>query len=137
MARDASGAWTITSANARGQASVLVSDDTNSGIVTTWDWVDIVLETYSVDACDQYSAGSVAAFDNMVLRSSEGQLITPSAANWSFSPYINGAYLSPAESKEFTACCNGKFEVAWPSATMRQNGVVLGRLQQASLPSAA
>lgn len=119
MHRDVSGVWTITSSNAAGQASILKSDDTNSGIVTSWDWLDIVLETYSVDACDQYSQGAVMAFNQLTLKTSDGQSLAPS--DWTYQPYINGQYLEPQEAKEFTACCNGKFAVNWPSATMTQN----------------
>jgi len=119
MVRDPSGIWTITSTNAAGDSSVLQSHDTNSGIVTHWNWLDIVLETYNVDACSQYSAGSVMAFNHMAVLTLDGQSLTPT--NWTYQPYINGAYLPPAEASQFTACCNGKFEVAWPMASMAQN----------------
>jgi hypothetical protein len=121
MARDASGVWTVTSRNAAGAESVLQSDDRNSGLVTSWDWVDVVLETYRVDSCAQYSAGRAMTFDNMALVTSDGQSLAPPASSFSFSPYINGKYLSPEESEEFTACCHGQFQVDWPAATMAQN----------------
>jgi hypothetical protein len=45
MRRTADGAWLINSTNSSGASSVLISDDTNSGIVRTWNWVDLTLET--------------------------------------------------------------------------------------------
>ena len=120
MVRDAaSGVWTISSTNAAGASSVLISDDTNSGLVRTWDWVDIVLETYRVERCDQYSAGKIMSFESLELGTSDGRLLTPT--NWSFAPYIDGKYLSPQESAQFQGCCNGKFAIEWPAATMTQN----------------
>jgi hypothetical protein len=38
-------------------------------------------------------------------------------------PYINGVYLTdPAVAAAFSACCEGKFTLGWPHATMEQNG---------------
>ena len=120
MVRDAaSGVWTITSTNAQGDSSVLQSDDTNSGIVKSWNWVDIVLETYNVDDCAQYSAGGAMKFSSLDLQTSDGASITPT--NWDIVPYVNGNYLSPAEAAQFTACCNGEFNLTWPAAYMEQN----------------
>lgn len=119
MAKDPkSGVYTVTSANEHGESSVLISDDTNSGLVRTWNWVDIVLETYNVADCAQYSAGGDAGFLSMKLIDVDGAHVTPT---FSMAPYIDGHYLPPKEAQAFTACCSGQFRVQWPDATMAQN----------------
>lgn len=119
MTRDAaSGIYTITSANAAGQASVLLSDDTNSGLVRTWNWIDVVLETYAVDDCAQYANGGRASFLDMRLTDVQGAQVTPT---FTHNPYIDGKYLPAAEATKFAACCRGTFSIAWPNATMEQN----------------
>jgi len=119
MSRDPSGLYTINSTNAQGQSSILISDDTNSAIVRTWDWADIVLETYAISDCQQYSSGGEMAFEGMQLLDASGD---PISSTWTYSPYINGKYLPPAEAAAFAACCDGRFSVAWPDAIMEQNG---------------
>lgn len=119
MHRDADGLFTITSADSTGKSSVLYTNDTKSGIVRSWDWVEIVLETYSVASCKDYSAGGLAQFLDMKLVDVEGQSVTPS---WTLNPYINGKYLSASESAKFLACCNGSFALDWPNAAMHNNG---------------
>ena len=116
--RDSSDLFSITSSNSTGATSTLLSDDTNSGIVRKWNWVEIVLETYSIDSCSQYSAGGVAGFHDMTVIDVEGGLVAP---NFTMNPYINGKYLPSAEAKESTACCGGEFKIEWPSASMQQN----------------
>merc|ERR1712138_319513 len=83
------GTYSIISTNANGASSILISNDTNSGIVKNWNWVDIVLETYSVDSCAQYSAGGTADFNDMTLIDINGQSVTPA---FTMAPYINDAY---------------------------------------------
>lgn len=119
MNRDSDGLFTITSTDSTGQSSVLYTNDTLSGIVRTWDWVEIVLETYNVDSCSDYSAGGQAQFLDMTLTDVEGQSVTPT---FTMNPYINGAYLNASASTQFTACCNGKFVTDWPKAVMSNNG---------------
>ena len=111
--------YVVTSANGHGEASVLISDDTASGLVTTWDWVDLVLETYDVADCAQYSAGRAASLSAMTLVDVSGAPVTP---RFERMPYINGHYLPPAEAKAFAACCRGQFDIHWPSASMAHNG---------------
>lgn len=106
----------INSTDGAGHSSVLVVADAN--IVSSWNWVDITLETYSVQACDQYSRGGAMIFEDMTLETAGGP-VTPAFVS---KPYINGAYLDEAESAKFTACCDGAFDTArWPRATMTQN----------------
>ena len=119
MKRLRSGVYLINSTNSRGDSSLLLSDDSNAAIVRQWNWVDLVLETYNVDSCSQYSSGQKMEFTHMHLLGSDGAAIVPE--HWKFAPYIDGKYLPPQESSEFTACCNGKFHVGWPEATMEQN----------------
>ena len=97
---------------------MLVSDDTNSGLVRTWNWVDIVLETYRVADCAQYADGGRASFLDMRLVDTAGHAVTPA---FSRAPYINGHYLPAAEAATFAACCRGKFTISWPDAVMEQN----------------
>lgn len=125
MARDTNGLWSIISKDSTERSSVLYSNDTASGIVRNWNWVEIVLETYNVDSCSDYSAGGQAQFLDMKLIDTEGQSVTPS---WTMNPYINGEYLSASESAQFTACCNGTFDLEWPSAAMHQNGATTNSL---------
>lgn len=120
--RDISGLFTISSNDSSGNASVLYSNDTLAGTVRTWNWVDIVLETYSVESCSDYSAGGFAQFLNAQLVDTVGQSVTPV---WSMRPYIDAAYLSPSDGKRFTACCNGSFTSNWPNATMHQNSAAI------------
>ena len=124
MSQGRGGDWAIRSANAAGEASVLYSDDANTGVVAAWDWLDIVLETYSVKTCSQYSAGGTMGFERMTVSTADGRTLLP--ANWSYRPYIDGRYLSPAEAAQFAACCDGSFLVDWPSATMSQNEPLSG-----------
>ena len=122
MERDPkTGVYTITSRNAKGDASVLLSDDSNSGLVRHWNWVDIVLEVYDVDECQQYSSGGEASFLNMSLVDVDGQELAPRAESFSMAPYIDGHYLPEEEAAKYTACCSGKFGVKWPDAGMKQN----------------
>jgi len=121
MHRDvATGLFNITSVDATGRSSVLYSNDTSSGIVSGWNWVEIVLETYRVADCSQYSAGGLAQFRDILLIDVQGQPVTP---KWTQSPYINAKYLTTEAAAEFAACCNGSFQLGrWPDATMHQNG---------------
>ena len=122
MQRDkTTGTYTITSRNAKGDASVLLSDDSNSGLVRHWNWVDIVLEVYDVKECQQYSSGGEASFLNMRLVDIDGHELLPSSHSFSMSPYIDGRYLPPAEAAKYTACCSGNFALNWPNAGMTQN----------------
>ena len=115
MAR-AGGESVVNSTNEAGETSSLRVADGN--IVGAWNWVDITLETYSVQACDQYSRGGAMIFEDMTLETAGGP-VTPAFVS---KPYINGAYLDEAESAKFTACCDGAFDTArWPRATMTQN----------------
>ena len=119
MARDpTSGVYTVTSENEAGESSILISDDTNAGLVRKWNWVDLVLETYNVDDCAQYSSGGAMRFLDMTLTDVEGAAVTPT---FEMAPYIDGRYLPPAEARAFTACCHGQFTISWPHATMAQN----------------
>merc|ERR1719316_930407 len=118
MFRDPNGLFTIDSRDSTGKTSVLYSNDTLSGISRSWDWVEIVLETYSVESCKGYSAGGQAQFLDMDLVDVEGQHVTPV---WTMNPYINGKYLSPSASAQFTGCCDGTFKLNWPNAAMEQN----------------
>ena len=115
MAR-AGGESVVNSTNEAGATSSLRVADGN--IVGAWNWVDITLETYDVEACDEYSEGGAMVFDDMTLTNARGDAVTPAFVS---KPYIDGAYLTPKESAAFTACCAGKFETAWPRATMTQN----------------
>jgi hypothetical protein len=119
MERNANGTYTITSQNAAGRRSTLLSDDTRSGITSAWNWVDIVLETYSIDDCAEYSAGATMAFRDMSLVDVNGTSLEK--PQFQMKPYINGVYLPGKEAAEFTACCDGAFDVAFPTATMRNN----------------
>jgi hypothetical protein len=119
MTKDSNGLFTISSEDSTGKDSVLYSNDTVSGIVRTWNWVEIVLETYNVESCSDYSAGGQAQFLDMQLIDTEGQSVTPS---WTLNPYINGEYLNASAAAQFQACCSGTFELNWPSAAIHQNG---------------
>lgn len=108
---------TINSTDGSGNSSVLVVYD--SHIVTSWNWVDITLETYSVTDCDQYSAGGAMIFEDMLILNRGGVPVTPQFAS---KPYIDGSYLNATESATFTGCCNGRFDTStWGKATMTQN----------------
>lgn len=107
----------VNSTNELGNSSVLIVSDSN--IITSWNWVDMTLETYNVDSCDQYSAGSDMIFGDMSLTNADGEPVTPKFVS---KPYIDGSYLTAKDSATFTACCGGTFDTAhWPRATMHQN----------------
>ena len=55
-------------------------------IADGWNWVDLVLETYGVDQCDEYARGT-ASFLDMRLVDVEGASLTPT---WTSNPYIDG-----------------------------------------------
>lgn len=112
------GHFEIFANNSKGSSSVLLSDDTLSGIVSEWNRAEIVLETYNIDSCSMYAKGEPMQFSDMTLFDMQGNSLTPA---WIRKDYINGTYLTPNATLEFQGCCNGTFELDWPSATMRQN----------------
>ena len=90
----------------------------DSSIAHGWNWVDLVLETYGVQACPMYASGR-ASFLQMRLVDTAEAPVTPA---WTSSPYIDGwpgpqsPYMSPEEGRAFTACCGGSFELNdWPN----------------------
>lgn len=118
MEKSDDGLYKIVSTNSAGDSSVLYSNDTASGIVSSWNWVEVVLETYYVDSCSMYSDGGAMKFLDMSLVDTDGQALTPT---WVLNDYIGTQYLTSEGTQTYQDCCNGTFSLDWPNAVIEQN----------------